>query len=71
MHVGFLQFEEVLDQPHPREDLQRLVDPSLGDDYPINSVRKVICNQRVSKISDQFRFGSDPSDAGQLIPGLN
>lgn len=44
MHVGFLKFEEVLRQPDPREDLQRLVDPRLGDDYPIDSVRKVMCN---------------------------
>ncbi|GAY35267.1 hypothetical protein CUMW_015250 [Citrus unshiu] len=34
-------FEEVLRQPDPREDLQRLVDPRLGDDYPIDSVRKM------------------------------
>ncbi|XP_039168881.1 chitin elicitor receptor kinase 1 isoform X1 [Eucalyptus grandis] len=34
-------FEEVLNQPDPREDLRKLVDPRLGDDYPLDSVWKV------------------------------
>ncbi|XP_058210626.1 lysM domain receptor-like kinase 3 [Rhododendron vialii] len=34
-------FEEVLNQPDPREDLSKLVDPRLGDSYPIDSVRKL------------------------------
>ncbi|XP_060190260.1 lysM domain receptor-like kinase 3 [Lycium barbarum] len=34
-------FEEVLNQPDPDEDLQKLVDPRLGDDYPLDSVRKM------------------------------
>ncbi|XP_060190261.1 lysM domain receptor-like kinase 3 [Lycium barbarum] len=34
-------FEEVLNQPDPDEDLQNLVDPRLGDDYPLDSVRKM------------------------------
>ncbi|KAK9284443.1 hypothetical protein L1049_023616 [Liquidambar formosana] len=34
-------FEEVLNQPDPREDLCKLVDPRLGDNYPFDSVRKM------------------------------
>ncbi|PHT43082.1 Chitin elicitor receptor kinase 1 [Capsicum baccatum] len=34
-------FEEVLNQPYPDEDLPKLVDPRLGDDYPLDSVRKM------------------------------
>ncbi|PHU12092.1 Chitin elicitor receptor kinase 1 [Capsicum chinense] len=34
-------FEEVLSQPDPDEDLPKLVDPRLGDDYPLDSVRKM------------------------------
>ncbi|KAL6136933.1 hypothetical protein ACLB2K_062228 [Fragaria x ananassa] len=34
-------FEEVLNQPDPRENLQKVVDPRLGDNYPLESVRKM------------------------------
>ncbi|XP_050381548.1 lysM domain receptor-like kinase 3 [Argentina anserina] len=34
-------FEEVLNQPDAREDLQKVVDPRLGDNYPLESVRKM------------------------------
>ncbi|XP_055823394.1 lysM domain receptor-like kinase 3 [Solanum dulcamara] len=34
-------FEEVLNQPDPDEDLRKLVDPRFGDDYPLDSVRKM------------------------------
>ncbi|KAG5551722.1 hypothetical protein RHGRI_009959 [Rhododendron griersonianum] len=34
-------FEDVLNQPNPREKLCKLVDPRLGDSYPIDSVRKL------------------------------
>ncbi|KAI8558259.1 hypothetical protein RHMOL_Rhmol04G0076800 [Rhododendron molle] len=34
-------FEDVLNQPDPREELCKLVDPRLGDSYPIDSVRKL------------------------------
>nr|CDH30701.1 putative LysM domain containing receptor kinase [Cercis chinensis] len=34
-------FEGVLNQPDPAEDLRKLVDPRLGDTYPIDSVRKM------------------------------
>ncbi|KAK4363209.1 hypothetical protein RND71_018450 [Anisodus tanguticus] len=36
-----IRFEEVLNHPDPDEDLRKLVDPRLGDDYPLDSVRKV------------------------------
>ncbi|KAK1403163.1 hypothetical protein POM88_002768 [Heracleum sosnowskyi] len=34
-------FEEVMNQPNPSTDLQKLVDPRLGEDYPIDSVCKI------------------------------
>ncbi|KAF7146188.1 hypothetical protein RHSIM_Rhsim04G0051800 [Rhododendron simsii] len=34
-------FEDVLNHPDPREELCKLVDPRLGDSYPIDSVRKL------------------------------
>ncbi|KAG5545610.1 hypothetical protein RHGRI_017936 [Rhododendron griersonianum] len=34
-------FDEVLSQQDPRENLSRLVDPRLGDNYPLDSLRKV------------------------------
>ncbi|KAL3509846.1 hypothetical protein ACH5RR_029247 [Cinchona calisaya] len=34
-------FEEVLSQPDPDDDLRQLVDPRLGDSYPLESVRKM------------------------------
>ncbi|KAI8558263.1 hypothetical protein RHMOL_Rhmol04G0077100 [Rhododendron molle] len=34
-------FEDVLNQPDPREELRKLVDPRLGDSYPIDLVRKL------------------------------
>ncbi|XP_054819125.1 lysM domain receptor-like kinase 3 [Prosopis cineraria] len=34
-------FHEVLEQPDPTEDLCKLVDPRLGNDYPIDSVLKM------------------------------
>ncbi|XP_027343427.1 lysM domain receptor-like kinase 3 [Abrus precatorius] len=34
-------FEGVLSQPDPTEGLCKLVDPRLGDNYPIDSVRKM------------------------------
>lgn len=36
-----LQFEDVLNQPDPREDLSKLVDFRLGENYPLDAVRKV------------------------------
>ncbi|KAJ6686869.1 CHITIN ELICITOR RECEPTOR KINASE 1-LIKE [Salix purpurea] len=34
-------FEEVLNQPDPKEDLRKVVDPRLGEDYPLDSVCKM------------------------------
>ncbi|XP_028052554.1 chitin elicitor receptor kinase 1-like [Camellia sinensis] len=34
-------FDEVLTQPDPGVDLPKLVDPRLGDNYPLDSVRKM------------------------------
>nr|XP_029122240.1 chitin elicitor receptor kinase 1 isoform X2 [Elaeis guineensis] len=34
-------FEDALSQPDPREHLQKLVDPRLGDNYPIDSIHKM------------------------------
>ncbi|XP_062086835.1 lysM domain receptor-like kinase 3 [Humulus lupulus] len=34
-------FEEVLSQPDPKEDLIKLVDPTLGQSYPFDSVLKM------------------------------
>ncbi|XP_057955851.1 chitin elicitor receptor kinase 1-like [Malania oleifera] len=34
-------FENVLNKPDPSEDLRRLVDARLGDNYPIDSVHKM------------------------------
>ncbi|GKV46413.1 hypothetical protein SLEP1_g53400 [Rubroshorea leprosula] len=34
-------FEDVLNQPDQREDLRKLIDPRLGDNYPLDSVRKM------------------------------
>lgn len=36
-----VQFEEALNTPDPKEGLQRLIDPALGEDYPIDSILKV------------------------------
>ncbi|KAA8524730.1 hypothetical protein F0562_011153 [Nyssa sinensis] len=34
-------FDEVLSQPDPKDDLCKLVDPQLGDNYPLDSVQKM------------------------------
>ncbi|MBA0871666.1 hypothetical protein Goshw_028765 [Gossypium schwendimanii] len=34
-------FEDVLNQPDPRQDLQKLVDPRLGDNYSFDAVFKM------------------------------
>lgn len=36
------QFEDTFNQPDPQECLRKLVDPRIGDDCPIESVRKVM-----------------------------
>lgn len=34
-------FDEVLSQPDPKDDLVKMIDPRLGDNYPLDSVRKM------------------------------
>ncbi|KAL8156822.1 hypothetical protein AgCh_001799 [Apium graveolens] len=34
-------FEEVMNQPNPSTDLQKLVDPRLGENYPMDSVCEI------------------------------
>ncbi|XP_065875499.1 lysM domain receptor-like kinase 3 [Euphorbia lathyris] len=34
-------FEDVLDQTDPKEDIRKLIDPRLGENYPLDSVRKM------------------------------
>ncbi|XP_020088829.1 lysM domain receptor-like kinase 3 isoform X1 [Ananas comosus] len=34
-------FEEALSEPDPKEGLRKLIDPRLGEDYPIDSVLKM------------------------------
>nr|XP_034599190.1 chitin elicitor receptor kinase 1-like [Setaria viridis] len=34
-------FEEALNEPDPKEGLQRMIDPALGEDYPIDSILKM------------------------------
>ncbi|KAF5814212.1 putative protein kinase RLK-Pelle-LysM family [Helianthus annuus] len=34
-------FEEVLSQPDPKDDLIKMIDPRLGENYPLDSVRKM------------------------------
>lgn len=36
-----LQFEEAFNEPDQTQGLRNLVDPRLGDDYPMDSVSKV------------------------------
>jgi len=36
-----MQFEEVLGLSDPKVDLRQLIDPTLGDNYPLDSVFKV------------------------------
>ncbi|KAI3702577.1 hypothetical protein L6452_28321 [Arctium lappa] len=34
-------FDEVLSQPDPKDDMVKMIDPRLGDNYPLDSVRKM------------------------------
>ncbi|KAK0579404.1 hypothetical protein LWI29_025929 [Acer saccharum] len=41
-HVHHLNlFEDVLSQSDPNEELRKLVDPRLGDNFPLDSIRKM------------------------------
>lgn len=50
-----LQFEDALNQPDPKEDLRKLIDPRLGESYPIDSVLKV----RTACLVHRVMFSSD------------
>lgn len=45
-----VQFEEALNIPDPKEGLQRLIDPALGEDYPMDSIFKVRTTHRLINI---------------------
>lgn len=53
-------FETALSQPEPREELRKLVDPRLGNDYPIDSVHKMAhlakaCTQENAQLRPTMR----------------
>ncbi|XVF26089.1 hypothetical protein REPUB_Repub13aG0269900 [Reevesia pubescens] len=53
-------FEDVLNQSDPREDLQKLVDPGLGDNYSFDAVCKMVrlakaCTQENPQLRPSMR----------------
>jgi chitin elicitor receptor kinase 1 len=53
-------FEAALSRPDPREDLYKLVDPRLGDNYPLDSIYKMAqlaqaCTQENPKLRPSMR----------------
>ncbi|KAK4263602.1 hypothetical protein QN277_028991 [Acacia crassicarpa] len=48
-------FEEALEKPNPKEHLQKLVDPRLGDQYTIDSVYKIAQLAKVCTDGDPDR----------------
>uniref|UniRef100_A0A7N2R5H8 Protein kinase domain-containing protein n=1 Tax=Quercus lobata TaxID=97700 RepID=A0A7N2R5H8_QUELO len=53
-------FKNVLSRPNPREYLHKLVDPRLGDDYPFDSVCKLVelanaCTQEEPQLRPSMR----------------
>ncbi|KAF7815374.1 lysM domain receptor-like kinase 3 [Senna tora] len=48
-------FEKAFEQPDPKEDLKKLIDPRLGDDYSIDSVHKMAQLAQVCTDSDPQR----------------
>ena len=52
VNIDVMQFEDILSRPDPNEDLPELVDPRLEDNYPLDSVIKVI-----SHSSRQANYG--------------
>uniref|UniRef100_A0A7N2R930 non-specific serine/threonine protein kinase n=1 Tax=Quercus lobata TaxID=97700 RepID=A0A7N2R930_QUELO len=53
-------FEDVFNQPDPRDDLRKVVDPRLGDDYPLDSVWTVAqlanaCTQKDTQLRPSMR----------------
>ena len=43
-----MQFKNALSQPDPLENLYKLVDPRLGDDYSFYSLCQVISHSQVT-----------------------
>ncbi|TXG55405.1 hypothetical protein EZV62_020661 [Acer yangbiense] len=53
-------FEEVLNLPDPKPDLHKIVDPRLGDNYPLDSVLKMaqlakVCTQELPQLRPSMR----------------
>ncbi|XP_042485476.1 chitin elicitor receptor kinase 1-like [Macadamia integrifolia] len=53
-------FEDALSQPDPKDDLRKLVDPRLGDDYQLDSVLKMAqlamaCTQENAELRPSMR----------------
>uniref|UniRef100_A0A0E0LXE7 Protein kinase domain-containing protein n=1 Tax=Oryza punctata TaxID=4537 RepID=A0A0E0LXE7_ORYPU len=53
-------FEEALNSPDPKEGLRTLIDPKLGEDYPIDSILKLtqlakVCTQEDPKLRPSMR----------------
>ncbi|KAH7576708.1 hypothetical protein JRO89_XS01G0134300 [Xanthoceras sorbifolium] len=53
-------FDEVLNLPDPKQDLHKLVDPRLGDNYPHDSVLKMaqlakVCTQELPQLRPSMR----------------
>ncbi|KAK2649143.1 hypothetical protein Ddye_016632 [Dipteronia dyeriana] len=53
-------FEEVLNLPDPKQDLHKIVDPRLGDNYPLDSVLKMsqlakVCTQELPQLRPSMR----------------
>ncbi|KAL5220742.1 hypothetical protein ABZP36_025455 [Zizania latifolia] len=53
-------FEEALNSPDPKEGIQGLIDPKLGEDYPIDSILKLTqlakaCTQEDPKLRPSMR----------------
>ncbi|KAJ8554535.1 hypothetical protein K7X08_025213 [Anisodus acutangulus] len=55
------EFEEVLNHPDSDEDLCKLVDPRLGDDYPLDSVPKMgqLAKLAPMKIPNKTKYAID------------
>ncbi|KAK3184410.1 hypothetical protein Dsin_031696 [Dipteronia sinensis] len=53
-------FEEVLNLPDPKQDLHKIVDPRLGDNFPLDSVLKMaqlakVCTQELPQLRPSMR----------------
>uniref|UniRef100_A0A0A9CQ09 Protein kinase domain-containing protein n=1 Tax=Arundo donax TaxID=35708 RepID=A0A0A9CQ09_ARUDO len=75
-------FEEALKLPDPKEALQGLIDPSLGGNYPIDSVLKIAnlaktCTHREPRMRPTMRsvvvalmaLSSEDQDLASIVTG--